>query len=152
MIETRWGLTTTSLRRQRDLRVLILSENALLLKTLRVILSAEGFHALPASNGFDAIRVAREQPPLVALIDLDRSGRDALALIRSLRRALRTGPLRVIAVTVDREGIDMRALAVDAVVGKPLDLNSLISELIVQMERSLVGQRAEPDEHARVTG
>ena len=152
MIEPRWGLTTTSLRRQRDLRVLILSENALLLKTLRVILSAEGFHALPASNGFDAIRVVREQHPLVALIDLDRSGRDTLALIRSLRRASSTSPLRVIGVTVDREGIDMHALAVDAVVGKPLDLNSLISELIVQMERSLVGERVEPGERARVTG
>ncbi len=149
MIEPGWGLTTTSLRRQRDLRVLMLSENVVLLNTLRVILSAEGFNALPASNGFDAIRVTREQYPIVALIDLDRSGRDAPALIRSLRRASTTSSLRIIGISVDPRDIDMIALGIDAVVPKPLDVDTLISSLIVQVERSLADPRCE---RARVTG
>lgn len=121
----------------------------MLLNTLGIILSAEGFNALPAANGFDAIRVTREGCPMAVLIDLDRNGRDAPALIRSLRRASETSSFRVIGLSVDPRDVDTSENGVDAVIAKPLDVDALVTTLVVQMEQAMSGTRIE---HAHVTG
>jgi CheY-like chemotaxis protein len=114
------------------LRVLIVDDNDLIRRLVRLILESGGHVAVEAESGEIALEVAREDPPDVCLVDEVMPGMTGSDLIRALRRSpdqrLRAVP--VIGIS-GREGADRELLAAgaSAFVPKPVEEQALLSAL-----------------------
>jgi len=95
-------------------------------------LTFRGLSVVTASEGAEALRIARERPPAVVLMDLTMPGVDGWEATRRLKADPRTAESIVIALTahalVHDEGRALEAGA-DAFVAKPFDLSLLADAL-----------------------
>ena len=71
-------------------RILVIDDDAALLRVLTYRLEAAGFQTETALNGFDGERQARSRPPDLVLLDRRMPGRDGLATLAALRAAAET--------------------------------------------------------------
>jgi CheY-like chemotaxis protein len=109
-------------------RILVVDDNELNLKLLRVALVAEGYDVATARNADEAMASLAQQRPRLILMDLQLPGTDGLTLTRQIKTSEATRDVPVVAVTSyamthDRE----RALAAgcDDYVTKPIDTRAL---------------------------
>ena len=88
----------------QSIRVLIADDNAVVRRGLRMRLNhAEGIHVIgEASNGRDAVTIARRENATVVLMDLEMPG-DGLKATRALAGPGVENPIRVIALTAHAE-------------------------------------------------
>lgn len=81
--------------------VLIVEDHRAAREALAVLLSGAGHTVLQAATGGEALRIAREQTPDVALLDLGLPDMHGLDVLRTLREQPATQGIRVIALTGD---------------------------------------------------
>jgi CheY-like chemotaxis protein len=114
-------------------RVLIVDDNRDTREMYLESLRADGFEPRTATNGKDALRMARTFHPSVIVTDLRLHGKiDGVELTRRLRADARTVEIRVIiltGVTFGDERERAEASGVDAFVLKPCLPNTLASEI-----------------------
>ncbi len=67
--------------------VLIVDDEESILKSVSDVLSDEGFRALTASGGNEALRTVAESSPDLVLLDVAMPGRDGLETLEALRRS-----------------------------------------------------------------
>jgi DNA-binding response OmpR family regulator len=124
---------------------LIVDDDVFVLSALAEVLSEDGYDVHTASNGFSAMRQAREFRPSVILLDLvlpERTGGDVLT---ELRADPATHDLAVVIVTGHAEGLTETLLSeADGVIAKPFD----VDELMTLVQRAL--QRAACRHHTEV--
>jgi CheY-like chemotaxis protein len=104
---------------------------------LRLMLETEGYRIREARNGREALAAAREETPLLALIDLSMPTLDGWGLLREMRADERTRSVPCVAVTAFAANQDrQRALAAgfDAYISKPFRSKELI-ELVNSFAR-----------------
>jgi CheY-like chemotaxis protein len=108
--------------------ILIVDDNPLNLKLVRLLLSSEGYEVRTASDAEEALAVLREFRPRLILMDIQLPGMDGLALTRQLKAEPATRDILVVGLTAyamkgDRE----RALAAgcDGYIAKPIDTRGL---------------------------
>src|SRR5579864_1137033 len=113
--------------------VLVVDDFADGLEMVEEYLTFRGLSVVTASNGVDALRVARERAPAIVLMDLSMPGVDGWEATRQLKADPRTSNAVVIAVTahalLQDKGKAMDAGA-DAFVPKPFELSTLCDALI----------------------
>lgn len=105
---------------------------------LRRRLERRGHRIVCASDGETALRMIRERPPDVVLMDGRLPGMSGWDAVRALRADPRTEPLPIIAITAHVLPEERRAAldaGCDAFVPKPVDL-SLLLELIERVTGS----------------
>ncbi|HZE89798.1 MAG TPA: response regulator, partial [Verrucomicrobiae bacterium] len=85
-------------------RVLIASADENLREILREILSGDGAEVLEAADAVSALRLARQASPDGLVLDLLMEGGEALTMLGDLREDSRTGRIRVLALSVVRDG------------------------------------------------
>jgi two-component system nitrogen regulation response regulator NtrX len=66
--------------------VLIVDDEPSILKSLSGILSDEGFDALTASNGYEALKIIEEQSPDLVLLDIWMPGIDGIVTLQEIKR------------------------------------------------------------------
>jgi two-component system nitrogen regulation response regulator NtrX len=66
--------------------VLIVDDEPSILKSLSGILSDEGFEALTASNGYEALKIIEEQSPDLVLLDIWMPGIDGIVTLQEIKR------------------------------------------------------------------
>jgi two-component system KDP operon response regulator KdpE len=93
-------------------RILVCDDETQILRALRVILRDEGFEALPANTGEEALDVAAVQHPDAGIIDLLLPDFDGVEVCRRLRE-WSDMPLIVLSAVGD-EDAKVRALAAGA--------------------------------------
>src|ERR1700712_2248262 len=71
-------------------RILVVDDDRLVLATLAYGLSQAGFEVLDADNGDDAILLAREHRPELALLDIRMEGMSGFDVAAYLRESLQT--------------------------------------------------------------
>jgi len=71
--------------------ILIVEDNALNLELATDLLAAEGYLISQAQSGEEGLRLAREAPPALILMDLRLPGIDGYAALRQLKEDPRTG-------------------------------------------------------------
>ena len=107
---------------------MIVDDDVFVLAELAELLSEDGYDVHTASNGFSAVRQARELRPSVVLLDLmlpERSGNDVLDDLRT-DPATRDGA--VVVVTGHADALADRHLSnADGVVIKPFDIDDLLA-------------------------
>ncbi len=123
--------------------VLIVDDEAQILRALRVILREAGFQALPAASVEEALDVAALQAPSAAIIDLLLPDGDGVELCRTLRE-WSDMPLIVLSAVGD-EDAKVRALAAgaDDYVTKPFGPRELIARLEANLRRTSPGGQSE---------
>jgi len=122
--------------------ILVVDDNPINLKLMRVLLLGEGHEVRSALDAEEALEVLHTFRPKVILMDLQLPGMDGLELTRLLKEDPATRDIVIIAVTsYAMKGDQERALAAgcDDYVSKPIDTD----ELPRLIHRRLTQSRAE---------
>jgi CheY-like chemotaxis protein len=104
--------------------ILIVEDNPLNLELVTDLLTAEGYATRQALNGEEGVRLARQDPPSLILMDLRMPGMDGYAALRALREDPRTAHIPTVALTAqamngDREAV--MAAGFNGYISKPID-------------------------------
>jgi DNA-binding response OmpR family regulator len=109
-------------------------EDILLLVTTR--LKRDGFEIVQASNGDQALAVARERRPALAVLDIGMPGLDGVEVLEQIRADGDLRAMKVLLLTAKAQESDVRrgfAAGADAYVKKPFspaDLSARVRELL----------------------
>lgn len=108
--------------------VLVVDDNPINLKLVRVLLAMEGYEVRTATDAEEALAVLAGFRPRVVLMDIQLPGMDGLELTRRLKNDPMTSHISVIAITAfAMKGDEERARAAgcDDYIAKPIDTRAL---------------------------
>ena len=112
--------------------VLIADDKAAGRELVRTVLEKAGFTVIEASDGMEAVRIARESDPDLIILDLHMPGLDGFGVIQELRREQRFSKTPVMALTASAmQGDRERAISVGftGYITKPIRLGALRGEV-----------------------
>jgi len=117
--------TATATRRKC---VLVVEDNATIGGLLVALLREEGYRALRAWDGREAMKMARDRKPDLIVLDLSLPYRDGIEVLRELRANDDTveAPIVVVSGSALQLNQDDRALVNDTV-AKPFDIDRLMN-------------------------
>ena len=106
--------------------ILVVDDNRLVLATLTDGLSQAGYTVIDADNGDDAILLAREHKPDLALLDIRMEGKSGFDVAHYLRTQCRM-PFMFLSAFSDEETVaQVEALGAVAYLVKPLDIRQIV--------------------------
>lgn len=109
-------------------RIVIVDDNPINLKLLRVLLMNDGYAIRTATTAEEARAILFDFHPRVILMDLQLPGMDGLTLTRLLKAAPETSDIAIVAVTsyaMKSDQVRAFAAGCDAFVSKPIDTELL---------------------------
>jgi CheY-like chemotaxis protein len=109
--------------------ILVVDDDPVIVRLLEINLSLEGFAILTATNGGDAVRLARERLPSLVLLDLMMPGMDGWEVRQTLLDDPATAQIPVVVVSARTQDEDRErgyALDVTAYITKPFDPAELV--------------------------
>lgn len=107
-------------------KILVVDDDRLVLATLVHGLTQAGFDVIDADNGDDAILLAREQRPALALLDIRMQGMSGFDVATYLRDQLRIPFMFLSAFSDEATLAQIRALGALAYLTKPLDIGQIV--------------------------
>lgn len=110
----------------REVRVLIVDDEADIRATVSAMLEIEGYTVAEAANGADALQAIEDHPPDVILLDMRMPVMDGWGFAAELRRRGHTTP--IVVMTAARDAAHWAAeIAAAAFVAKPFGFDDLIA-------------------------
>src|SRR3954468_21011345 len=106
--------------------VLVVDDNRLVLATLADGLTRAGYDVIDADNGDDAILLARQHRPDLALLDIRMEGMSGFDVAAYLRESLQTPFMFLSAFADDDTVAQVKALGAVAYLVKPLDIAQIV--------------------------
>lgn len=107
-------------------KILVVDDDRLVLATLTHGLVQAGYDVIDADNGDDAILLAREHRPQLALLDIRMEGKSGFDVAAYLRDYLKI-PFMFLSAFSDEETIrQVQALGAVAYLVKPLDIRQIV--------------------------
>ena len=108
--------------------ILIVDDNAVNLKLVRVLLAKEGYETRTANDATEALAVLETFKPRLILMDLQLPGMDGLQLTRQIKADARTRDIVIVALTAyamkgDEE--KSRDAGCDGYITKPIDTRTM---------------------------
>ena len=119
--------------------VLIVDDNPMNMKLVRVLLTGEGYEVRTASDALEALDILKEWRPLLILMDIQLPGIDGLELTRRLKADPGTDQIIIIGLTAyAMKGDEERILAAgcDAYIAKPIDTRTLPGVIATLIEKN----------------
>jgi two-component system, cell cycle response regulator DivK len=113
-------------------RILVVEDNPLNLKLVRDVLQVAGYHVVEAQSGEEGLRIAKEDPPDLVLMDLQLPGIDGTETLRRLREGTLGPDVPVVAVTALAMAEDRERAAragFDGYVEKPISVRALPGQI-----------------------
>jgi DNA-binding response OmpR family regulator len=107
-------------------KILVVDDDRLVLATLVHGLSQAGFEVLDADNGDDAILLAREHRPDLALLDIRMEGKSGFDVAAYLREYCQTPFMFLSAFSDEATVKQVKALGAVAYLIKPLDIGQIV--------------------------
>jgi len=138
--------------------LLVIDDNPINLKLVRVVLEIGGYDVSEAQDAEAALALLETIHPRLILMDLQLPGMDGLELTRRLKAAPTTSDIIIVAVTsYAMKGDQERALAAgcDAYVTKPIDTEALplmLAELLGAWRRAPTVEFRRPRPHSDTPG
>ncbi|HEX9787329.1 MAG TPA: response regulator [Candidatus Binatia bacterium] len=111
-----------------DKTILIVDDNPVNLKLIRVLLAGEGYEVHTAADAEEALRVLQGLRPRMILMDIQLPGIDGLELTRRLKGNPITRDIRILGLTAyAMKGDEEKILAAgcDGYIAKPIDTRTL---------------------------
>ncbi len=127
------GGSATDESKQHLPRILLAEDNENNIAVVKDYLVAKNMNVMTALNGAEALKMAREFPPDVILMDIHMPEMDGLEAIRRLRAVAATAKVPIIALTgIAMPGDQERCLnaGADAYMSKPVRLKQLHEEIL----------------------
>lgn len=116
-------------------RVLVVDDDAQILRALRIHLTARGYHVLVAPDGATALRAAAEGHPDVVVLDLGLPDLDGAEVITGLR-GWTTVPIIVLSARIDStDKVQALDKGADDYVTKPFGMDELLARLRAAVRR-----------------
>ena len=107
-------------------RILVVDDDRLVLATLTHGLSQAGYEVIDADNGDDAILLARQHRPDLALLDIRMEGKSGFDVAAYLREYSRMPFMFLSAFSDDATVAQVKALGAVAYLVKPLDIRQIV--------------------------
>ena len=131
MVESENSVEATRPRR----RVLVVDDEASVREVLAQYLLLEGYQALTAAEGAEALRLAADQPPDLVVLDLMLPGVDGLEVCRRLRASSAVPILMLTARSDELDKIAGFATGADDYVTKPFSPREIVMRVQAIMRR-----------------
>ena len=114
-------------------KILVVDDDRLVLATVSHGLAQAGYEVIDADNGDDAILLAREHRPDLALLDIRMDGMSGLDVAAYLREYLHV-PFMFLSAFVDDDTVaQVQALGAVAYLVKPLDIAQILPTVAAAM-------------------
>lgn len=116
--------------------ILVVDDDALMRRSMTFNLEQAGFRASAAANAEDALKLAKQNPPDLVLLDIGLPGMDGLDAIKRFKEQFR---VPVIFVTARRRNLDEvlgLELGADDYITKPFDVDVLIAHIKAVLRRN----------------
>jgi CheY-like chemotaxis protein len=123
----------------KERNVLIVDDNPMNMKLVRVLLTGEGYEVRTAADALEALDILKEWRPLLILMDIQLPGIDGLELTRQLKANSATDQIIIIGLTAyAMKGDEERILAAgcDAYIAKPIDTRTLPRVIATLIEKN----------------
>jgi DNA-binding response OmpR family regulator len=135
-------------------RILVVDDDRLVLATVVHGLAQAGYEVIDADNGDDAILLAREHRPQLALLDIRMEGKSGFDVAQTLRDAYRIPFIFLSAFSDEATIAQVQALGALAYLVKPLEVGQIVPAVQAAFARlsvvEPVGQKAVVDAVADV--
>ena len=108
--------------------ILIVDDNPVNLKLVRILLVGEGYEVRTAADAEEALQVLKESTPRLILMDVQLPGIDGLELTRRLKTDPATRDIKILGLTAyAMKGDEEKILAAgcDGYIAKPIDTRAL---------------------------
>ena len=129
--------------------ILVVDDNRLVLATLTDGLAQAGYDVIDADNGDDAILLARQHRPDLALLDIRMEGKSGFDVAQYLRTQCRM-PFMFLSAFSDEETVaQVEALGAVAYLVKPLDIRQIVPAVETAFADLEAGRAAAAGEHAQ---
>ena len=128
-------------------KILVVDDDRLVLATVTHGLSQAGYEVIDADNGDDAILLARQHRPDLALLDIRMEGKSGFDVAEYLRRVGHTPFMFLSAFSDDETAAKVKALGALAYLVKPLEVDQIVPAVDAAFRRAqavAVGLPAEP--------
>src|SRR6201995_2302793 len=125
-------------------KILVVDDDRLVLATVTHGLAKAGYEIIDADNGDDAILLARQHRPDLALLDIRMEGMSGFDVAAYLRESLQTPFMFLSAFSDDATVAQVKALGAVAYLVKPLD----ITQIVPTVEAALGTVRAQRERWA----
>src|SRR6218665_1865691 len=107
-------------------KVLVVDDDRLVLATVSHGLAQAGYEVIDADNGDDAILLAREHRPDLALLDIRMEGKSGFDVAAYLREYCQVPFMFLSAFSDDQTAQQVEALGAVAYLVKPLDIGQIL--------------------------
>jgi response regulator NasT len=116
-------------------KILVVDDDRLVLATVAHGLGQAGYEVIDADNGDDAILLARQHKPELALLDIRMEGKSGFDVAAYLRDTCRI-PFMFLSAFSDRDTVQqVAALGAVAYMVKPLDVGQIVPTVDAAFER-----------------
>jgi two-component system, chemotaxis family, chemotaxis protein CheY len=111
------------------MKILVIDDDVLLLRTIMKILVADGHEVLTANEGSRAMAIYQQQQPEMVITDIVMPGQEGLETILTLRR--NDNPVKIIAMSGrDIEMLDTaKLIGADEIIEKPFRAQDLLDRI-----------------------
>src|SRR5687768_12544256 len=92
-----------------DRRILIVDDDPVILRLLKVNFEMEGFSVMTAENGEDGVSTATRETPDIILLDVMMPGMNGLQAAEKLRAQASTKEIPIIFVSAKAQSVDVKA-------------------------------------------
>lgn len=136
-------------------KLLVVDDDRLVLVTLSQGLTQAGYEVLDADNGDDAILIARQHKPLLALLDIRMEGKSGFEVAAYLRDYCQIPFMFLSAFSDEATLQQVQALGAVAYLVKPLDIRQIVPAVdnaVGQVHSRRLQARATPDVAAPAAG
>jgi response regulator NasT len=116
-------------------RILVLDDDRLVLATVVHGLVQAGYEVIDTDNGDDAILLARQHRPELALLDIRMEGRNGFDVAEYLRDVCRIPFMFLSAFSDEATAAKVRALGAVAYLVKPLDVGKIVPTVDAALAR-----------------
>jgi len=132
-------------------RILVLDDDRLVLATVVHGLVQAGYDVIDADNGDDAILLAREHRPELALLDIRMEGKTGFDVAEYLRDVCRIPFMFLSAFNDEATAAKVRSLGAVAYLVKPLDVDQIVPTVDAALARLRAAPAAAPPEPPAAT-
>jgi two-component system, OmpR family, alkaline phosphatase synthesis response regulator PhoP len=132
-------------------KVLVVDDDAKTVELVKLYLNRDGYRVITASDGLEALKLARENNPDLIVLDLMLPGMNGLEVCRVLREESDVPIIMLTALTTDEDRLKGLELGADDYVTKPFSPRELAARVRAVLRR-LPGERGpEKIEHGALT-
>ncbi|MCA2212146.1 response regulator [Jidongwangia harbinensis] len=117
-------------------RILIVDDDAALLRALRINLTARRYDVSTAADGATALTVAARNPPDLAIIDLGLPDLDGVTVVEGLRGWTRVPIIVLSARDTEFAKVDALDAGADDYVTKPFGMDELLARIRAALRRA----------------